>query len=168
MDLINDNIKPTVFDSIGFYAPYLLFLLTIFYSWTRKMYLIGYLVFFSANTLLNKILKLTFREPRPSDYQIFANFEKTTGEEIFGMPSGHAQSVAFSIIFLYLLTDSTILLIITMFVGAVCIYQRWKYRRHTIPQLIIGTMIGGVFGRIAYYIITKYMKTKNQIPQIQI
>ena len=88
-----------IIDGIGFYAPYLMFLTTIFYSWSRKIYLMGYLVFFAANTLLNKLLKLTFREPRPTDYQIFADFEKTTGEEIFGMPSGHAQSVAFPLYF---------------------------------------------------------------------
>jgi membrane-associated phospholipid phosphatase len=169
----NNNIdiqKPTIIiDGIGFYAPYLLFLTTILYSWTRKVYLMGYLVFFTANTLLNKLLKLTFREHRPTDYQIFADFEKTTGEEIFGMPSGHAQSVSFSIIFLYLLTNSMTLFLITTFIGSICIYQRWKYRRHTIKQLVIGTFIGAIFGRIAYYLITKHLKTKTQIqPQIQI
>jgi membrane-associated phospholipid phosphatase len=162
--------KPTIIiDGIGFYAPYLMFLTTFFYSWNRKVYLMGYLVFFAANTLLNKLLKLTFREPRPTDYQIFADFEKTTGEEIFGMPSGHAQSVAFSITFLYLLTNHTTLFLITSFIGSICVYQRWKYRRHTINQLVIGSFIGAVFGRIAYYLITKYLKTKTQIqPQIQI
>jgi len=157
-------------DSIGFYAPYILLFLTSYFIWNRKVYLLGYLVFFFINIFLNKLLKLTFREPRPDNYQIYDNsFEKTTNEEVFGMPSGHAQSVAFSITFLYLLTKSRLLFIITTFIGALCIYQRWKYRRHTINQLAIGTLVGSSFGGMAYYLITKYMKTKTQIqPQIKI
>ena len=171
MDTNNtNNIPIQILDGIGFYAPYLLFFIIIIYGWNRKVYLSGYVIFFVANTFLNKLLKLTFREPRPNDYQIYNNyFEKTTNEEEFGMPSGHAQSVGYSILFLYLLTRSIPLLITTTFIGCICVYQRWKYHRHTIKQLVAGLFTGSIFGSISYYLITKYLKTKTQIqPQIKI
>jgi membrane-associated phospholipid phosphatase len=169
MDNTN-NIPIKILDGIGFYAPYILFFIIIIYGWNRKVYLSGYVIFFVANTFLNRLLKLTFREPRPSDYQIYDTyFEKTTNGEEFGMPSGHAQSAAFSITFLYLLTRSIPLLITTIFIAALCVYQRWKYRRHTIKQLVSGLFTGSIFGSISYYLITKYLKTKTQIqPQIKI
>ena len=68
------------------------------------------------------MLKEIIREPRPND-QRFMLFENK--EDVYGMPSGHAQSIFYSTTFLYLTTASYYLLIISLFVCALTIYQRY-------------------------------------------
>ncbi len=125
-------------------------------------YLYSYINFLIINEFINRILKSSFREPRPkntivfNDY-IFNSFDKYTGSQIYGMPSGHAQSIFYSISFLYLTTKSPILLIISLFIAALTLYQRWKYRNHTVAQLVMGSIVGTLFGSIVYYFINKYL-----------
>jgi membrane-associated phospholipid phosphatase len=91
-----------------------------------------------------------FREPRPENPIEFASFESYKNEERFGMPSGHAQSVFFSIVYLYSLHKSIYVLLSTLFVGFITLYQRWKYRRHTIQQLLAGSVVGSIFAWCIY------------------
>jgi phosphatidylserine synthase len=98
------------------------------------------------------------REERPSNPIPFSSLEKYTGEQFYGMPSGHAQSVGFSFVFLSLLEGyySWWLYIITAIMGLTCI-QRWKYRRHTVEQIIVGLFFGGMFAWIVLYVFDDYM-----------
>jgi membrane-associated phospholipid phosphatase len=97
-----------------------------------------------------------FREPRPENPLEFTSFESYKNEERYGMPSGHAQSVFFSIVYLYNIHHSIYLLLSTMFVGFITLYQRWKYRRHTIQQLIVGSAVGSIFAW-SIYSVEKYI-----------
>ena len=85
------------------------------------------------------------REPRPRN-QIYLNkydvSEANISRHKYGMPSGHAPSTGYSITFLYLVSKSQTLLMITSFIGALTMYQWYVYRRHTIGQLIGGLLIG--------------------------
>ena len=114
------------------------------------------------NEFINRFIKSYFREPRPNntiifnDY-IFNSFDKYTGEHEFGMPSGHAQSIFYSVSFLYLTTKSQPLLFISLFISALTLYQRWKYRNHTIKQLVVGSIIGTIYGIVVYYYTNKYL-----------
>ena len=150
--------SPNIFDHIGFYGPFILIGINIFSLWKRMPYLYSYINFLIINKFINKILKLSFREPRPNN-QIHYNdyFDKYVGEQIYGMPSGHAQSIFYSISFLYLATKSPIVLIISLFIAALTLYQRWKYRNHTFAQLIIGSIVGILFGSSVYYYTNKYL-----------
>ena len=138
-------------DLIGFYGPVILAFINCVYLWRRKIVLITYVLFFMVNVFINGVLKNILQEPRPSG-QVYLNEHDivpntTLGK--YGMPSGHAQATGYSITFLYLVTHSPSLLIITVFIGSLTVYQRFKYRRHTIPQLVVGLVLGSVFGSIA-------------------
>jgi membrane-associated phospholipid phosphatase len=95
--------------------------------------------------MTNSGLKQLIREPRPRN-QIYLNkydiSEANISKHKYGMPSGHAQATGYSITFLYLVSKSPTLLMITSFIGATTLYQRYVYNRHTIGQLIIGLLIG--------------------------
>ena len=95
-----------VFDTIGFYGPIILFFIVIYYLWKRNTYLIVYILSFGINMYLNKFLKIIFRQARPENPIPFSKLEKYKNEEQFGMPSGHAQSVFFSLVYLYQLNHS--------------------------------------------------------------
>jgi membrane-associated phospholipid phosphatase len=125
-----------------------------------KYYFWSFLIFTLINAKLNEIFKLYIREPRPKDQIAFIDNNNLTGAHLYGMPSGHAQGISFSIIYLYLVKQSNILLFSTLFIGGLTLYQRWKYHRHSVEQLIVGSIIGSFFGYFSYYI-TKYMITHS-------
>ena len=68
----------------------------------------------------------------------------------YGMPSAHAQSTMFSIIYLFLVNGSYFWLFIELGIYVLTIYQRWKTKMHTMEQLAVGSLIGGVFSIFAY------------------
>lgn len=139
-------------DLIGFYGPLIIGFINCIYLWRRKIFLITYALFFIVNSFINGILKNIIQEPRPTG-QIYLNeydIVPNTAPSKYGMPSGHAQSTGYSITFLYLVVHSPALLILTAFIGSLTIYQRFKYRRHTIPQLIVGLAVGSLVAIISY------------------
>ena len=138
-------------DNVGFFGPIILFGFGIYTLRTRRIYLIIYAIFFVLNGLLNRVLKMWIREPRPDNSQFINEYDVNDGAEQYGMPSGHAQSVAYSVVFLFLATGSVRILSSTLFLSALTIYQRWAYHRHTEAQLGIGALIGSVVGTIAFW-----------------
>jgi membrane-associated phospholipid phosphatase len=143
-----------IFDQIGYYGPLLLLITTIFLIWSRTRLLLLYISFFIVNSYLNKAFKLLIREPRPDGQILFNNYELSTGSERYGMPSGHAQSVAFSAMFSYLITKSPKILMGSSFIAAITIYQRYKFKRHTLGQLFVGTILGGLIAVLCNKIYT--------------
>jgi membrane-associated phospholipid phosphatase len=97
-----------------------------------------------------------FREPRPDNPIEFSSLEQYKNEERYGMPSGHAQSVFYSIVYLYSFYQSISVLLFTLFIGFTTLYQRWKYRRHTVNQLMVGSGVGSIFA-LAIYSLEKYI-----------
>lgn len=139
-------------DLVGFYGPLIIGLINAFALWCRKMYLIAYVLFFALNSFLNGILKNLIQQARPSG-QIYLNDHDVVPDSApskYGMPSGHAQSVGYSITFLYLVIHSTAVLCASLFIGALTVYQRFKYRRHTISQLFTGLVIGSIIAMVSY------------------
>jgi membrane-associated phospholipid phosphatase len=86
--------------------------------------------------------------------------EPYDGSEKYGMPSGHAQSVFFSTTFLYLVKGSPSWLIIELFIVALSIYQRLKYRQHTLEQLFTGSAIGLLFAVFSFNITKQWLSGK--------
>lgn len=148
-------------DLIGFFGPLILLITNIYNLWTQKLYLIGYFIFLLINSAVNKSLKSVFKEPRPYDGINIINAEIQHGADVYGMPSGHAQSVSFSLIYLYLVQKSNWLLILNTVILLLTVIQRWNYRKHTIEQLLIGTMVGIICGISSYYIV-KYGIENNK------
>ena len=151
-------------DLVGFYGPVLIGLINATALWCRKMYLISYTGFFAVNSFLNGVLKNIIQEARPSG-QVYLNDHDVvpdTAPSKYGMPSGHAQSVGYSTTFLYLVVRSPAILIITSFIGALTIYQRFKYRRHTLSQLFTGLVIGSMVAMISYEV-TRTLITQQKL-----
>jgi len=100
------------------------------------------------NSGVNKILKGIIKEPRPEDSINITNLEVHNGADIYGMPSGHSQSVSFSTVFVYLVQKSTWLLLLNTIILMLTILQRWNYRKHTMVQLVAGSIVGVLVGSI--------------------
>lgn len=151
--------NPNIIDIIGMSGPLILFIISIMNLWKQK-YIYGYLLFYIVNTFINNILKNSIKEPRPNNTIIK---EQYTEIHKYGMPSYHAQSVVFSLVFLYLVNKSIFLLLIEIFIVIITLYQRWFYRHHTIEQLSVGSFIGGVNAYIGYFMTKQYFVTNRSI-----
>jgi membrane-associated phospholipid phosphatase len=143
------NIENT-FDILGFYGPIVIAVIVCIVLRTRPKYVFLYIIFLVLNDEFNKILKLIFRENRPENPIPFLQIEKYEGVQSYGMPSGHAQSVAYSCVFLYMLSGVSYWLYISLFIAILTCVQRWKYRRHSVEQIMVG-VVCGIF--VAYSVI---------------
>lgn len=149
-----------LFDWIGYNGPYILVLICCILLVGRyNAFFIGYIIFSLMNKQLNDILKLFFKQSRPKG-QIYTGIDhdKFKGSQFYGMPSGHAQSISFSIIFVYLITRSQYFLLFMGLIWGLTLYQRYKYKRHSIEQLALGSLVGGGFAVISYNITEQVIK----------
>lgn len=150
------NWLSSVFNNIGIYGPMFLFITSATLLWNKEMLLFYYVVGMFLSSILNVALKLLFQQPRPSeDVQQF-KLALTRGKYfvfkdgfpygIFGMPSGHAQSCAFSTIFIYLSLKNKKWFYLYLVISAIVMSQRVAFNRHTIFQVIVGAFVGTFVG----------------------
>lgn len=155
------NFLYTFRDYIGLYAPIILFLASIFLLRNMYTYLPFFLFGFIFNNILNIILKLSIKEPRPSTDQKAIEIGVVNGARIgfdkFGMPSGHAQNCAYSLIFITMTLNDPIITAIYSFISIISLFQRYLYNNHTILQLLTGFIIGSGFGYLTYVLGNKYI-----------
>lgn len=144
-------------DYIGFFGPLLLFFISIWKLSGRIHFLYGYLGLFLASTIINKALKLLFQEPRPEGGMTIVG-EPYQGADEYGMPSGHAQSVAFSTTYLYLVTKNVLWLALELCIVALTMIQRWKYKNHSVSQLFVGSFVGAFWGYYGYQTMNSWIK----------
>ena len=106
-------------------------------------YLTIYLFFSVVGTIINSILKSIIRQPRPRKQRHLYNFEhnQTHGQQ-FGMPSGHAQNVFYSLFTVLFKIPNMYFIIPTLLVACNTCWQRWVYRNHTIFQILMGSITG--------------------------
>jgi membrane-associated phospholipid phosphatase len=150
----------------GKYGPFILFFSTVFLLWNKNNALIYYLVGFCLNSILNVFLKLLIRQPRPSDdkqkFDLALDkgrrflFDSGIPYDVFGMPSGHSQSVAFTTVFVLMTIPNNAFRMFCVAIALITLWQRVQYNRHTIMQVTVGSMVGGL---IAYFMF--YMNRKN-------
>lgn len=150
-----------ILDTIGYTGPILLFLINIYEFFHRKLYLYAYLLSFFVNTFINATLKMIYKIPRQSNQIYFSKYENFEGVNAYGMPSGHSQSVGFSTTFLFLGQSNSYLLVTALFISCLTFIQRYKYRRHTIMELIIGFIIGICFAYIVFNTTKYYLETQT-------
>lgn len=145
-----------VLDYIGYYAPLIAICLVSYFLWKQPKFLFIYVVGVFINSQLNSLAKMIIKQPRPPNqkYNEIDNDSFTTNH-IYGMPSLHAQMVAYSLTFGYLVSKSTVELISGSFVLAITIYQRWKYHRHSLEQLAVGAVLGSAFAYGVFYLVTE-------------
>lgn len=156
-DLANQNNIIKLFDTMGFMGPFILLGIGIWQLWGNKGFWGAYLVLTIVNSFINKIVKCIVKQPRPLDGESIMD-ENYNGCEMYGMPSAHAQSVFSSVTFLYLVKESPAWLIVGLFIASLTVYQRWKYRRHTMEQLGVGAILGMGVAYGGYYMTKQYLQ----------
>jgi membrane-associated phospholipid phosphatase len=146
-------------DYIGLFAPIILLFLSLFLLRNKKKYLYYFFYGFLLNNILNIILKVAIKEPRPTSEQKVIEIGIANGARIsfdkFGMPSGHAQNCAYCLAFITMVFYDPLITAFYIVITFNTLFQRYLYSNHTILQLIIGCFIGLLFGFIIYNIANK-------------
>jgi membrane-associated phospholipid phosphatase len=144
------------------YGPFFLIILSWFLLWNKNTLFFYYTVGLFLDTILNLVLKGIFKHPRPSeDLQKF-NLAITHGKrflfkdgmpyDIFGMPSGHSQSVLFSTVFMYFALKDKKMIYIYAIISLLTMTQRIYSYNHTLFQAIIGAFIGSIVGYLMFFL----------------
>ena len=146
--------------TIGQNGPIILFALSVFLLRNKCNLLFYYIIFYVIGLILNIILKGIIQQPRPSiDKKTFdlmiKNKERYISKygvpyDIYGMPSGHSQSVLFSTIFIYFAFHNIKLTIVYLIISIITLFQRVIENHHTVLQVIVGSMIGLIIGYVSY------------------
>ena len=107
--LKTEYIMKTIYD-FGEYGPIILIFLSWYLLWDNKKLFVYYTIGIFINAILNIILKGIIQEPRPlfdaEKVKLATTHAKTFFYQngipfnIFGMPSGHAQTSFFTTIFI--------------------------------------------------------------------
>jgi hypothetical protein len=167
IDTVTDYItKHGIFtiDLIGFLGPLLVAGIAMYGLWGSHKYLLTYVCFFLVNMIVNKWIKLWVRQPRPTGGKSILGEvygEVYAGADEYGMPSAHAQSVVYSVVYLYLAKDSITWFLSGLGISFLTIYQRWSYRRHTLAQLFVGALCGCVVAYIANLTANRWITEKS-------
>ena len=153
---------PLIFDYLGLYAPLIQFFSSLFFLRNKFIYLRVYLFGFVFNNILNVLLKLAIKEPRPTkdvkalEIAIYNSVDRI-GFDKFGMPSGHAQNCAFNLAYIYMTLNDPLITGIYLILTFISMYQRYSYFNHTALQLVVGFSIGIAVGYGFYIIGYKYI-----------
>jgi membrane-associated phospholipid phosphatase len=154
-------------DYIGLYAPIILFIFTIFLLRNMKTFLSVFVAGFLFNNLLNIVLKLLIKEPRPSKDQKAIEIGVVNGARIgfdkFGMPSGHAQNGGFCFTFITMVLNNPFVSTLFLIISVISLFQRYLYNNHTILQLGVGFIVGSIVALFAYRIANQYIVGSTQI-----
>lgn len=151
---------------IGNYAPIGGYILSAF-ALRKTTLFYAFFLFGFINDILNRLLKRWIRDPRPSLFQHeeTGKFDKLTfiaGR--WGMPSGHAQQIFYCIGYLLYSGNTTVnninLIPILLLLSVLTVYQRWIYHYHTVLQLLVGSIVGFLFGIFSVHS-TRYLLTLN-------
>ena len=146
---------------IGFWGPIILLFLSICILSRAPIRLLGaYCIGQLCSSLVNYIAKGLIKQPRPSSetvhYFTWDSFEdrfrksSTMGAQEYGMPSGHAQSVFFSLVFFHYALKNDWITFLHFCVAIITSVQRIIYKNHSIEQVIAGGIVGGSLGYLAW------------------
>ena len=159
-----------ILNEIGAYGPIILIFLSWYFLWNNNNLFFYYTIGVFVNSIINLILKSIIQDPRPifdkKNIKLASTHTKeqfySTGIpfDIFGMPSGHAQSTLFSTVFIYLSLKHKNIMYLYLFISILTCYQRLSYNYHSILQIIVGAILGSGFGYFGYQLAREKMKGK--------
>lgn len=144
----------------GEYGPLLLIILSWYLLWDNKNMFFYYTIGLFANSIINIIMKGIVQEPRPmydnkKMYLLTHQaknyfFQNGIPFDMFGMPSGHAQTSFFSTAFIYFALKHNNIFYLYLASSILTCYQRVSLNYHTISQVIIGAIVGFSFAHLVY------------------
>lgn len=154
----------------GEYGPIILIFISWYLLWNNHNLFFYYNVGILVNAILNLVLKGIIQEPRPLFDNKKIHLMKTNAKHffyndgipfnIFGMPSGHAQTAFFITVFIYLsLRKNNIFYLFLLYSLFIC-YQRVKSDYHSLSQVIVGSIVGSAFGYFVYKLAREKIKGK--------
>lgn len=164
------NITEKIFYETGSYGPLLLVITTLLLLRHKEIYFNYFLVASFLNVLLNHFLKVVIQQPRPSvnkktfdlalKHMKSKNYSNAISYDVFGMPSGHTQTVVFATTFLFLVLkpSSSVLTFFYLLISLITMLQRIQYQFHTFNQVISGGVIGFLFAHLVYYLASQKRK----------
>jgi len=160
----------TVMKYTGKYGPLILFFPTVFLLWNKKNALMYYVLGFCLNSISNVFLKLLIRQPRPSDDKQKFDLALDKGKrflfdsgipyDVFGMPSGHSQSITFTTVFVFMTIPNNAFRLFCVLIALITLWQRVHYNHHTVMQVTVGSMVGGLFAYLMFYMNRKNIAGK--------
>ena len=163
------NIKK-LYTFVGHNGPLILFAFSIILLRNKANLLYYYILFFVIGDIFNTFIKSLIQQPRPSiDKKTFdlmmknkERYIKNNGipYDIFGMPSGHSQSVIYSSIFIYCAFHNIKVTMIYLLLSLITITERVVDRHHTILQVIFGSICGLIIGYLSYKMVTQKITGK--------
>ena len=171
LNVIPSNPVMEFLDIVGYLAPYILFLISICLLWSKSYFFIYYIIGFGLNILLNILLKGIIQQPRPKEDIKLINIAKNNGKrisyDVYGMPSAHAQLCFFSLGYIYLVFKSWNWTVVYFIISLSTLFQRVKYKNHTIHQVLVGAIVGVLFSYFIFYISKrniggKYLKKREE------
>ena len=109
----------------------------------------------------NKTLPILGSGKRPKGAKNCGVLKDGKLSKSYGMPSGHAQSAGFFMLFQLLNTNDFLYKILIIFVSIWTMLSRVRLGCHTFQQIIIGGIIGAFIGYLTNYIYKKYILKKN-------
>ena len=120
--------------------------------------------------ILNIIIKGIIQEPRPIyDHKKVSLaithakrffYQNGVPFDLFGMPSGHAQSSFFSTIFIYFALRKMNITYIYLALTLLTCIQRISSNYHSISQVIVGSFIGSLFAFFVYNLAQQNLQGK--------
>lgn len=162
--------KHSILYELGEYGPALLILLSWWLLWGRENLFFYYTVGLAVNIVINLLLKGMIQEPRPMFDTRKVRILKTHGKsyffqngipfDVFGMPSGHAQTVFYSTAFLWLSLKEWRWMYVCLPLSLLTCYQRVEYLFHTFSQVVVGSIAGIAIARGMYQLGREKMKNK--------
>ena len=138
----------------AYIVPIILITITTILLWKKETLLFYFILGATINIILNFILKGVFKEPRPTGnqqiIQLAINNGKRFGSQVYGMPSGHAQTAFYCAAFIFLSLNNWKITAFYMTMALFTCYQRYIYKEHTLWQLFVGSLVGIIMGYIAF------------------
>jgi membrane-associated phospholipid phosphatase len=150
---------------------YAIILLSKFNIFHKILLIVGIYYVSQFNQNLNNYLQLTIKQKLP-DKKLIEQKTKDGEKDIYGMPSGHAQYMAFFVVLLCLfymkIKNSKLisggviyaLFIITFILYVVEFFICIIYNYHTPLQYIAGTIVGGILSYITFFILVAIIGKK--------
>lgn len=157
-----------VIDLVGRLVPVILLLTGMFLLWKKENYFNYFLWGYFLNSLINMLLKGTFQLPRPihdgAVLKAMNDHNKFHGHnyylipfQIYGMPSGHAQSAFYCTCFIALVLKNTKVTLFFGLMSLLTLFQRVNSRFHSFNQVVVGSILGALFGGFMYYMAREHI-----------
>ena len=139
---------------VAYSGPVILIASSLYLLWKKETQLFYFTLGAMINIASNFLLKDIFKQPRPSGnqqiIQLAINNGKHLGSQVYGMPSGHAQTAFYCTAFIFLSFKNWKMTAFYAAMSLLTCYQRYVYKEHTLWQLIVGALVGLVMSTIAF------------------